>query len=237
MNVKLPLTVLTAAIALQLAVSIASAQSSANPPPRTIEVSGNGEARTSPDTADLNLAIETHGTTAEEAASKNGMLASKVIAALKDKLGDKGKISTGGYSLNPEYDQRPGRAQPTIVGYQAQNSISVNTSALDLVGPLIDAAIGAGANRVNYLNFSVRDDAKSRAEAITIATHDARVQAEALATALGVKLGKITRASTVSEVRPIPMAMGMAMQAKMSTPVEPGQVTVPATVSLTFDIE
>ena len=74
---------------------------------RTIEVDGSGEARTSPDTADLDLAIDTQAKTAEEAANRNAALAAKVIDALKSKLGDKGKITTGGYSLNPEYDQRP----------------------------------------------------------------------------------------------------------------------------------
>ena len=96
------------------------------------------------------------------------------------------------------------------------------------------------ANRVNSLSFSVKDDTKPRSEAITIATRDAHAQASALASALGVKLGKVVKATTVSEVRPIPMqrgGMAMAMSAKVATPVEPGEVTVPATVSLTFEIE
>jgi uncharacterized protein YggE len=115
---------------------------------RVIEVDGTGEARGMPDTATLNLAIETHAVTAEEAASRNGALAAKIVAALKSKLGDKGKISTGGYSLNPEYDQRPGRDQAKIVSYTAQNSITAETGALDLLGALIDVSIAAGANRV-----------------------------------------------------------------------------------------
>ena len=162
-----------------------------------------------------------------------------MTAALKSKLGDKGKISTGGYSLNPQYDQRPGHENPTIIGYTASNSIVVETGAIDLVGALIDSAISAGANRVDYLNFTVKNDIKPRTEAITGATRDARAQADALASALGVKLGKVITATTLAEVRPIPMqrmAMPMAMAAK-STPVEPGEVTVSATVSLTFEIE
>ena len=154
--------------------SAASAQSDANKfAVRTIEVDGNGETRTAPDTADLELAIETQAKTAEEAAASNAALAQKVIDALKAKLGDKGKVTTGGYSLNPEYDQRP-NAKPTIIGYTAQNTITVQTGALDLVGALIDAAIAAGANRVNSLDFSVKDDTKARAEAIAMATRDAR---------------------------------------------------------------
>ena len=177
---------------------------------RTIEVDGNGEARTSPDTADLDLAIDTQAKTAEEAAASNAALATKVIDALKAKLGDKGKITTGGYSLDAQYDQRPVE-KPKIVGYNAQNSVTIHTGALDLVGTLIDSAIAAGANRVNSLNFSVENNLSARKEAIAIATRDANAQAEALASALGVKLGKVLKATTVSEARPIPMRMGRAM--------------------------
>jgi uncharacterized protein len=218
----------------------ASAQSGENIfAKRTIEVDGNGETRTSPDTADLDLAIDTHARTAEEAATSNAALATKVIDALKAKLGDKGKITTGGYSLDPEYDQRP-NAKPTIIGYNAQNTVTLHTGALDLVGALIDTAIAAGANRVNSLNFSVKDDTKARTEAIAIATRDAHAQADALASALNVKLGKVLKATTVSQQQPIPIRMGraMAMSAQsVATPVEPGEVSVPATVSLTFEIE
>jgi uncharacterized protein YggE len=230
---------LAIAFVVPMFASAASAQSGENVfAKRTIEVDGNGETRTSPDTANLDLAIDTQAKTAEEAAASNAALATKVIDALKAKLGDKGKVTTGGYSLDPQYDQHP-NANPTIIGYNAQNTVTVNTSALDLVGALIDTAIAAGANRVNSLNFSVKDDTKARTESIAIATRDARAQAEALASALDVKLGKVLKATTVSEARPIPIRMGraMAMSANVATPVEPGEVTVPATVSLTFEIE
>ncbi len=239
--IKLRLRAVAAGLAIILLVfaPAARADSSANSPAiRTIEVDGSGETRTSPDTADLDLAIDTQAKTAEEAANRNAALAAKVIDALKSKLGDKGKSTTAGYSLNPEYDQRASE-KPRIVGYNAQNTVTVHTGALDLVGGLIDTAIAAGANRVNALNFSVKDDTTARAEAIAIATRDARAQAEALASALGVKLGMILKATTVSQARPIPVRMGraMAMSASVATPVEPGEVTVSATVSLTFEIE
>ena len=231
---------LAIAFVVPMFASAASAQSGENVfAKRTIEVDGNGETRTSPDTANLDLAIDTQAKTAEEAAARNAALATKVIDALKAKLGDKGKITTGGYSLDPEYDQRP-NAKPTIIGYNAQNTVTVHTGALDLVGALIDTAIAAGANRVNSLNFSVKDDTKARTEAIAIATRDAQAQADALASALNVKLGKVLKATTVSQERPIPIRMGRAMAmsaASVATPVEPGEVTVPATVSLVFEIQ
>ena len=239
MNLRVRSSALSLAIVLALFASTASAQNGVNPfAMRTIEVDGHGETRTSPDVADLDLAIDTQAKTAEQAATSNAALATKVIDALKTKLGDKGKITTGGYSLNPRYDERPSQ-RPTIIGYEASNTVTVHTGALDMVGALIDSAIAAGANRVNSLSFSVEDDTKARTEAIAIATRDAHAQADALASALNVKLGKVLKATTVAQQRPIPIIAGraMAMAANVSTPVEPGEVTVPATVSLTFEIE
>ncbi|MGH7812485.1 MAG: SIMPL domain-containing protein [Candidatus Binataceae bacterium] len=209
---------------------------------RTIEVTGHGAARAKPDWATINLAIETHGTTAEAAARKNAALAEKVIAALKPELGARGTIRTGGYSLFPEYENHPGREAPRITGYRAQNSITAETSALDKVGKLIDSAIAAGANRVNYLNLTLKDDTKARSEAIAAATREAHAQAAAIADALGVRLGKILQASTVSPgVHPIAMGRQFAPEAAMmaapTTPVEGGQITVSATVYLTYGIE
>src|SRR5690242_13590026 len=122
---------------------------------RVIEVSGNGEIQAAPDLATLEIAIETHAGSADHAAGLNGALAEKVRDALTSKLGDKGRLWTGGYSLSPEYTE-PREGKPTVSGYTAENSITVETGELGLVGPLIDSAIGAGANRISSLNYSLR---------------------------------------------------------------------------------
>ena len=224
---------------LLMTAPIAFAQSAGGDAARVIVVDGHGEAQGSPDLASLSFAIETHAPTAAEAASRNAALADKVTTVLKAKVADKGRVWSGSYSLDPDYQQHEGMTRPVIIGYNAQNSISVETTALNSVGALIDAAIAAGANRVNGLNFTLKDDTKVRNDAIASASHDAQSQAQALATALGVKLGRIVRASTVSEPRPMPVAYAMASARAVSptTPIEPGQVSVPATVSLTYEIQ
>jgi uncharacterized protein len=206
---------------------------------RIIEVSGNGEFQAAPDLATLEIAIETHAESADHAAGLNGALAQKVRDALTSKLGDKGRMWTGGYSLSPEYSE-PREGKPTVTGYTAENSITVQTGELGLVGPLIDAAIGAGANRISSLNYSLREDSKARSEAIAKAAHNAQAQASALADALGVKLGPVIKGSTEFEARPVPLtrfAGAAATTANLQTPIAAGQITVPATVSLTYSIE
>lgn len=208
-----------------------------------IEVSGNAEVKASPDTAYLSLSVETHAPTAQAASSQNAALAHKVVNALQTKLAGKGRISTGGYSLSPEYSAGPTKPgqRPEIVGYVARNSIMVETGELNILGALIDSAIAAGANQVNYLNFGLHDDRKARIEAITQASKDAQTEANTLAASLGVRLGKVLKASVGPEFGPVPLRRVFALEsgttASAPTPVKPGQITVRATVSLTYEIQ
>jgi uncharacterized protein YggE len=199
-----------------------------SPGARTIEVDGIGEAKVTPDLAMLQLAIQTRAATAADSASANSRLAGK------------GSMWTGGYSLFPEYNEPRDGGRPSITGYRAENSITLQTGDLQLVGPLIDTAIAAGANMVSSLDYTLRDDTKARSDAIAKASHAAQAQAQALAASLNVKLGPVIKASTVSEVRPLPMQTqfrATMMSTNAPTPVEPGQVSVPATVSLTYGIQ
>jgi uncharacterized protein YggE len=208
-------------------------------PGGTIEVSGRGEARANPDLASLSLAIETHAATAEQSASQNAELTQKVVAALKARLGNKGKIWTGGYSLYPEYSGGPAQEKPKVIGYRAENSISLETGSIDLVGSLIDAAIAAGANRINALSFSLKDESPARNEAIARASKDAQLQAQALAGALGVRLKRVINASTGGEAHPVPVMGRMlaTMAVSAPTPVQANEVIVPAMVYLTYEID
>jgi uncharacterized protein YggE len=242
------LTIVAGALSIVMPAR-APAEEPTNPPPiqapqpqgsRTIEVTGNGEAHVTPDVASLNLAIETHAPTAQQSAGQNAALAQKVVDALTKKLQSKGKVWTGGYSLYPEYNEPRPNEKPVVTGYRAENSITVETGEIGMLGGLIDTAIEAGANRINFLNFTLRDETQARSKAIALAAKDAQAQAESLARSLGVKLGPVVKATTQAEERPMPvMRMGaMAMASSAApTPVQPNEVTVPATVSITYQIE
>lgn len=209
--------------------------------PRTIEVTGNGAAHVAPDVASLNLAIETHAATAQQSAGQNAALAQKVVDALTRKLQGKGKVWTGGYSLYPEYNEPRPNEKPVVTGYRAENSITVETGEIGMLGGLIDTAISAGANRINFLNFTLRDESQARSQAIALAAKDAQAQAASLAKSLGVRLGPVVKATTEAQTRPMPMmrmgAMAMGSSMGAPTPVQPNEVTVPATVSIIYQIE
>lgn len=209
---------------------------------RTISVTGQAEVTASPDLAILAMAVETTSTKAADAATENAARSAKVAAALKTLIGTNDKITTRGYALEPRYESvKPGEPrEPRIVGYVARNEVQVETHKIDAVGNLIDAAINAGANRVGALQFTLSNRNEPLRAALEKAGAEARAQAESIAGALGVKLKAVASATTTTSPIVQPRyfeARAMAMEARPPTPIEPGTVSVSATLQVTYDIE
>jgi hypothetical protein len=110
-------------------------------------------------------------------------------------------------------------------------------------GAVIDAAITGGANRIANLSFELKDSESARLEALKIAVAKARAEAEVVAAAAGQRLGKPQSISSSSGWIPQPMyrrdvMMEQAAAAPMPpTPVEAGNLTIQATVSINYLLE
>ena len=217
----------------------------APPSQRTIRVSGTGEARARPDAARLTFAVETFSPTAREAGAENAEVMERVVQALLAAGVARSDIESSNYSVFPEYVP-PERDQPQVErirGYRATNQVSLLTTELERLGDLIDVALAAGANRVDGINFELRQAEAVQAQALRNAVDRARASAETIAAALGVRLGELLDASTgVEPIRPVPFpyappaAPMMARDAAAKTPIQPGEQTVNASVTLVFSI-
>ncbi len=211
--------------------------------PATITVLGRGEVTAPPDVVRVTFAVESTASTATDAARDNAERAERVIAAAKTQTGKGGRVFTTGYQLIPMYQdsEEPthhGAAKPVLVGYRAQNEVVVEIGDPGRTGALIDATVKAGANRVVGMQFDLRDSSAATVEALAAAGRDARRQAEAVATALGVGLGAIHSASAAPEPihRPYERFSSELRMAAAVTPVEPGDVSVHATLEVRYRI-
>jgi len=210
---------------------------------RTIAVSGHGEVSVSADRAILSFAVETSAKKATEAAAENAAKSGNVVRRIKERLDAADRVQTVRYSLDPRYE-RPERGKvqrPRIIGYVAQNEVRVQTHDLKGVGGLVDAAIEAGANRISNLQFTLKKRDSYLRQALAEAGAQARAEAESIAAALGVKLKQVLSASTSSGPVVLPKRQpymrAAAVAARPPTPMEPGAVTVAATLYVTYEIE
>jgi len=203
-----------------------------------VAVTGRASRTVPADRARIRVAVETEGTTAAEASAGNAGIMNRVLEAIRtaaDISGDEARLETSGYRLNPRYRQDRNRElPPEIVGYQAVNQVAVTVQDVELVGPVLDAALEAGANRVAGLSFFASDTETARLDAVREATDQARREAEVIAGAMGMTVVGVASVSTAGGGSVPIMRADMEMQAAMSTPVEAGTQSVSATVNVTF---
>lgn len=232
-------TVLALPFALAAAVPAAAQQ----PPLHggTIRVTATGEATAQPDRAYVDLGLETAAPTAKAAAEQNAATMERVIAALVRAGVPRTDIETRDYNVFPDYQPAPdGQGEPRIRGYRVTNVVSAKTDRVGEVGALLDAALGAGANRVHGVRFTLREPQAIRGRALQQAMERGRAEAELIARSMGVRLGILLDASTSTEPRPRPVyemaAMRMSADMAANTPIQPGEQSVSATINLTYAI-
>ncbi len=209
-------------------------------PRPSIRVTGEATLSVKPDQAQIDIGVVTQALTAQTAASENAQRLDAVLTELRHALASGADIQTAGYSVNPNYRYPKEGGTPTITGYTATNTIQLKINDLSLVGKAIDTATRSGANKIQRLTFTLKDERAAQAEALKEASIKAREKAEAIAAALRVKIGRILFVEEGGmAVRPRVLQESAVMRAGVAaapTPVEPGNIEVHATVALTVEI-
>ncbi|MEM8699351.1 MAG: SIMPL domain-containing protein [Pseudomonadota bacterium] len=203
----------------------------------TIATTGTGTALVAPDLAVIGLGVETLGATASQAMEGNAA----PVEALIETLGEAGieaeDISTQRLDLNPRYTRPQNQDEaPRIAGYQVSHLLEIRVRDLEALGPVLDRAIRAGANRVNQIRFASSEESAAlddaRASAVADATRKARVMAEAA----GVTLGPILSIRESGAGGPVPLQMA-EMARTTAIPVAPGADSLSVSVSITWEID
>lgn len=236
------LTLGVAGAACGVANAAPSAQSTSTPvpggnaPTTDIGVTGTGQVFTKPDTAVASVGVDITGSTLAQATADASTKMTAVLDKIKSMGVDPKDITTVTYSVNPITSNPKEGETPAITGYHVSNIVQVKIRNLDNVGKILDAAIGAGANSLNSLSFTVDDPTPFERTARQQAVADAMAKAKTLADAANVRLGPIISITENVSV-PRPLFDRVAAPAAVAPgPIETGQTQVIVNVEMHFQI-
>lgn len=199
-----------------------------------IVVTGTGDVKSQPDIAYVTLAVNTQSDDAAQAARSNAEITNAVITAIMKAGIVKSDIETTNYSVSPIMDYK--KSPPVTVGYSVSNQVRLTIRDLARVGSIIDIGVKAGANNVQGVDFSIDNDTALRGQALVKAITQARAKAQAMADAAGVKLGRLVSMTESGGYIPRPMLAGAAKSEAVQTPIIPGELSVPASVTMVYAI-
>ena len=203
------------------------------PKRRVMTVIGIGNQSVAPDIANIQLEVSTENMELTQAQQENATIMSQVIQALLNLGINREDIKTASYNIIPQYDYIEGRQ--VFRGYQVINAITVKITNIEQVGNVIDVAVQNGANRVSNIQFTVDKEELEYQKALSLALQNALVKAQTIANTMQLQLDP-TPIKIVEEFReaPIPYQRFAAVETAASTPIEPGQITINATVNVQF---
>jgi len=209
--------------------------------PRTISVTGSGRTVLTPDIATINVGVHTENEDVSAALAENNAKALAVRDALVE-LGVKPEdIQTTNFSIYP-YQQYGPAGEMIGNKYSVDNTVYITVRDLSKMGEVLSTMVTQGANNIYGISFDVADREKAMSEARLAAVADAKLQAEELAAAAGVKVGKVMNLSISSYNPVVPMydsygyGGGGAMAASPA-PVSGGQLIITVDAYVTYELQ
>lgn len=208
---------------------------------RTISVSASGQVKADPDMAIVRLAstaVADDPTAAREQLASN---VSKMLGALEGIGLSEDDIRTTSYNLFERHpyprDESPDKND---VEYYARQSFEVEVDDISRAGEIIDTAVDNGANQVMGVEFTLSEATQRelRKQALEDAMSDAKDQATVIANSANLSIAGV-HSVTTSNIGFIPINTfvreDVAGGDGASTVINPGPLTVRATVHVTYD--
>lgn len=201
-----------------------------------VEISGTGAVMMQPERAIIRLGVQEQAESVVNAQQAVNKKIAAIIATLEECGVTKENISVGYLSIyaNYQYDTSPA----TIAGYCASHQLVIQTDDVAGVGKLVDAAILAGANQLDGIDFTVIDNSTAYKKAMELAIVNARDKALTIAAAYGKELGDLI---TVTEsanytLYNAPMALKGSGMADSETQIVAGDLSITATVNVVYEL-
>jgi uncharacterized protein YggE len=228
------------ALAAAIAFPAMAGAADSLPSPRIV-VTGEGEAALAPDLALLTLSVMREAKTARAALDANNDAMAAVIAAMKSSGIGERDLQTAGIQISPRYNytNKPdGSQEAELVAYQVTNTLSVRIRDIDKTGDILDKAVSLGVNQGGGISFSNDDPSAAVTEARKKAVANAMAKARTLAEAAGVGIGRVLEINDQTFApAPLPINAKAFDAARASVPVQAGENSYTAQVTVTFELK
>lgn len=220
----------------------------------TLVVQAGGTYEADPDLATLVFDVTSQDKDLKKAYGDATASMQRIVTLADQNRMKKSDVSAGTLTLSPSYD-RDRRGKPKL--YYVQGEITLRVHDFSKIGPLLDAAVQDNIVDFRSLTYSLQDEEAAKERAAASAMRHAVERATAALAETGQKLGPVRYANldvnqlvgiatltpqvTVSEeaIR----GLGLFGRAKVAAPppsmppVQPGKISVSATVQCAFAIK
>ena len=238
------LNLICAILAIFLVASVGSvaAATTDSATDKVIHASGSGNVIGTPDRAQVTFSVQTENADVKLAQAENAARMTKVIDALVAAGTPRDALKTTGYNIYTVYDDySAGILNPKVKAYQVTNTLTVTLHDVSRTGEVIDIAVANGVNRADSIQFML-SDAQSlalRSEALKKAVANARADADSVASALGVNITGMGTVDIYQGYTPTVFSnyqadSAMGAKSAVATPIQSGDITVSAQVSVTY---
>lgn len=207
-----------------------------------IHASGSGNVIGTPDRAQVTFSVETENTDVKLAQQANAVQMNKVIDGLLATGLPSDALKTTGYNIYPVYEESKSVLDQKIRTYRVTNTLTVTLHDVNRTGEVIDVAVANGINQASSIQFMLSDEQEQilRTEALKKAVVRARADADTVAGAMGSSIIGVQSADISGGYSPVLFenyqASGASLKSTAPTPIQLGDITVSAQVSVTYSI-
>jgi uncharacterized protein YggE len=250
-NSAIVITCIIAVVILVVAIFAITRFSSVNPSTgKSVTVEGVATLKALPDVISVYFSIETKGKTSAEAKDANTKIYDDLVEGITIAGFNESELKTESFNVYPNtYWDAPSGKQKTD-GFIATHSLKLELSSdqSDKLSDAIDAGVTAGAG-ISYINFELSQKAQNdyKAQALKLASEDATVKANAIASGFGKQVGKLLSVQ-VNSFNYYPWNVYTAMDSSGRAPgditlakeaamnINPSEQDVSASITATFKL-
>ena len=201
-----------------------------------VTLNATAEKQLSPDMAYVNFTIETKGSNSREAVQ---LAANKAAAVKRNLLGlafTSDMLEQVHYSVNPVFNEKG-----KTVAYITHNALKIKVEDLSKLGSVIDNLADSGIDRLDNIDFSVKNKEYYQQQLLRDAVVNARTKAQIIAEAGNRSLGRLlsVKLNSYTPMMRFNNSMAMAKMASVdeATVIEPKSITIRAEVEAAFALE